>query len=114
MAEHTPGPWKLEGDGRIVYVDAVSDRGEVYDQYICEVDPDAQLLFSESEFRANARIIAAAPVLLEESMQNAQFFHALIDLGIELPGPWDGVLVKRANRTHAAINMAIAKTEGKQ
>jgi hypothetical protein len=55
---------------------------------------------------ANCQLIAAAPDLLEEGIQNERFLLQLIDLGVELPEPWDGILIERANRTRAAIAMA--------
>ena len=61
MSENTPGPWHVEDGNRIIYVDYVSEKGEEYTLYICEIDPDAQLLFNNSEALANARLIAAAP-----------------------------------------------------
>jgi hypothetical protein len=63
---HTPGPWVLDGDNIIertgflggVYI-AHKDSGRVAETFVnCRVT-------AASECRANARLIAAAPELLE-------------------------------------------------
>ena len=53
IEQHTPGPWII--DGNEAFVDIVSSTGDL----IAEVEPD-----NEHEF-GNARLIAAAPELLE-------------------------------------------------
>ena len=62
MSEHTPGPWVVDPANP----NLVARDGDVY-EYICEVAPSA---FSDSTHSydqecANARLIAAAPELLE-------------------------------------------------
>lgn len=59
-AKHTPGPWLLaDSDPRFVY--ALGDEG--YNRFWLKVSGTDPALFAELE--ANARLIAAAPELLE-------------------------------------------------
>lgn len=66
-AKHTPGPWRLGGDG--IYGQSRLVGGDEVRQCVCHIgaagiyrnDRNAELL----ECDANARLIAAAPELLE-------------------------------------------------
>ena len=59
MSAHTPGPWEIEEDDCILYI----GDGE---ELIASVDLDAWPDIS----RANARLIAAAPELLEATRES--------------------------------------------
>ncbi len=68
-AKHTPGPWgfgRTSDDQRIVLGDDGKGR------YVCNVQihqtPRAAGLFSEAEREANARLILAAPDLLDAAL----------------------------------------------
>ena len=95
--QHTPGPWRVrkDGAGRLA---GVSDETRKFDCFVWGgVAVDADLM------EANARLIAAAPELLE-ALKEA---HAeLIRLGAET----DAVYASPAMRL---IFTAIAKAEGK-
>lgn len=56
MSGHTPGPWRLCYDGQIDGPDG---------KRICAFDWDSYKEFNASNNAANARLIAAAPELLE-------------------------------------------------
>lgn len=65
-AKHTPGPWAFGGEGprphhriKDVYVSGQDDAG-ISLGFAVTSDPDKR-----AEYRANARLIAAAPELLE-------------------------------------------------
>ena len=60
MSEHTPGPWHLMGSSiRFRAVDAV---GNVHEGLVCCLESERRLAANRD---ANARLIAAAPELLE-------------------------------------------------
>ena len=58
-AEHTPGPWKIE-DGEVGYA-LVSPDGT----WLADIPSWTGSVETASEASANARLIAAAPLLLE-------------------------------------------------
>lgn len=64
MNKHTPGPWWLQADGVGWYVECTPERGHSVAYVRAEVeedDPDTP----DAEKEANARLIAAAPDLLD-------------------------------------------------
>jgi hypothetical protein len=84
--QHTPGPWKTNGD-----------------PYVSTADGKRSIAFCDTrqahEDRANARLIAAAPDLLE----------ALKDI----VGFWDSIVPTDAvNQMHINARAAIAKATG--
>lgn len=63
-AKHTPGPWTLTADGAGWYIECSPERGHSVAYIRAEIgeeDPDT----SDDEKEANARLIAAAPELLD-------------------------------------------------
>jgi hypothetical protein len=58
MSDHTPGPWKTEAGELDVYI--VASEGDK-ETTLAKVD----MWPSPSQFKANARIMAAAPQMLE-------------------------------------------------
>jgi hypothetical protein len=105
-AKHTPGPWTLTADGAGWYIECSPERGHSVAYIRAEIgeeDPDT----SDDEKEANARLIAAAPELLE----------ALIALLGVAPSkaPGAGLIVgaeeKHANALQAA-RAAIKKATG--
>jgi len=108
-SEHTPGPWKAEGDLDGVREDYREDRCIV----TADFDYDARtgsiigvLRGHGPELRANARLIAAAPDLLEALkglFQNCSMIHKL----------WGAHCNREeADAAIAAARAAIAKAEG--
>ena len=66
IARHTPGPWEHDGTG-LIYSMYVEEEGGTA-TFICDVTEDsthAALCGPTPEEEANARLIAAAPELLE-------------------------------------------------
>jgi hypothetical protein len=60
MSKHTPGPWKVESRG---YKYIVSKSGDGYiTRDVCRMDASTMAAFAQE---ANARLITAAPDLLE-------------------------------------------------
>lgn len=55
--KHTPGPWRFDECGEVV--------GGKYGSPVCELPPASMLAGSITEHSANARLITAAPDLLE-------------------------------------------------
>lgn len=73
LATHTPGPWKVGGDGMTIYTDAAFD----FKPMVASTSvPDLNL----ADCRANARLIAAAPALLAA-------LDGLCNTGTKLPPP---------------------------
>ncbi len=70
-AKHTPGPW-LQWAGSNIIIRLHSGEDRVEDLRICEVAPNT---FGDAG-RANARLIAAAPELLEACLVFARWAQA--------------------------------------
>ena len=120
MSNHTPGPWivkHFDKDGDIL-IDAPAKRGS---GLLCRVFPpntvldigtkDEKWLCTEQdvdECEANARLISAAPDLLEALKKTLDMCLAL---NAEQPAYYDNVAVKRAC-TIADARAAIAKATG--
>lgn len=69
MSKHTPGPWFVEQDQKTpIYVSPVARHEQVCICNVCPIDEDdsesGDFLVDE-QTRANARLIAAAPDLLD-------------------------------------------------
>ena len=113
MTKHTPGPWVLSGIDKIdidAYLPGKSKEDirakQFYYVPLAKVKYKAwhnkRWLISKAEYRANARLIAAAPELLE----------ALKKL---VPITWnDGPLVKAYEAIGKQAEQAITKAEGKE
>lgn len=105
-AKHTPGPWTLTADGAGWYIECSPERGHSVAYIRAEIgeeDPDT----SDDEKEANARLIAAAPELLD----------ALIALLGVAPSKAPGAgLIVEAEEKHAnalqAARAAIKKATG--
>ena len=72
-AQHTPGPWWLQADGAGWYVECTPERGysvAYIRSEVAEDDPDTP----DAEKEANARLIAAAPDLLEALKELSRSF----------------------------------------
>lgn len=67
MSKHTPGPWTITGPGK--YIPGFSDGGDyAIEDAAGQIIAEAIHQVDRSEFRpaeANARLIAAAPEMLE-------------------------------------------------
>ena len=59
MNKHTKGPWELDIDGMYFEIDAPNGTG------VCSCDWFGTPLSEQDELIANAKLIAAAPELLE-------------------------------------------------
>jgi len=61
MGKHTPGPWKIDGDRFVysLYPDNYANR------FQCSVSTQSANQASPDELKANARLISAAPTMLE-------------------------------------------------
>lgn len=92
MTKHTPGPWHLSGNS--AWADSCKDRGNVFS---CELHTGTHVPPDQNE--ANARLISAAPELLEA----LKAMRAAFD-------PYDPS-IKEAEACDAA-DAAIAKAEG--
>lgn len=81
-AKHTPGPWGVEYENRIEYGPIVAGLGFL----IAEVSYDPSETGTPQEWKANARLIAAAPDLLaavEHLIHYAEKLESAADLGKE-------------------------------
>jgi len=87
LDKHTPGPWRSTVNE---WGASVVDNGE---QFICYIGSES------SEDRANARLIAAAPELLEACERTAGILPELFS--------WDGDI-----EFQELLNAAISKARG--
>lgn len=110
MSAHTPGPWKTErvdsgpvGSRNLVYFRVKSTRGYVAGTSVyCSEKNGATVRIDNAECDANARLIAAAPDLLEA-------LETL--LAAPLGGLSSDEFVTRM-RARATATAAIAKARG--
>ena len=98
MSNHTPAPWLLfDTDKRFVY--ALNEYGtNVFQAHVC--GPNTKM----EELEANARLIAAAPELLEALVNAGNLLH-----GMELRGMithMDDIAIVEA------VRASIAKAKG--
>lgn len=68
MSEHTPGPWEVDFGGSIGHIKSVAKNDRGTTPTVCKYDAASNSCapsFSAEVMRANARLIASAPELLE-------------------------------------------------
>jgi hypothetical protein len=75
-AGHTPGPWIVNGN--TVEALALPDESQTYVAPICEIDVD----WNPKIATANARLIAAAPMLVQE-VESLQATNAALRAALE-------------------------------
>ena len=102
MSGHTPGRWRLDGEefnsfGNLIRIYVAHEDGG----RICECFANC-LVKTDEALRANARLIAAAPELLE----------ALRELQRLAGGPVGGVTQEMKRAAMDAARAAIAKAVG--
>jgi hypothetical protein len=112
VSGHTPGPWELvpESDDHEGSLFVVSEyevkNGCASAHWIAECD----LQEDEGQNRANARLIAAAPDLLEAATEMLTELRRLRDSS---PAEWDELVDVGLCNAWDGIKAAIAKAEGK-
>lgn len=62
--KHTPGPWVLDGHNLSSIIHCVKERGNPEAKHLCG-DYETIARCEDENWKANARLIAAAPDLLE-------------------------------------------------
>ena len=79
--QHTPAPWEIKDPNLGIKVIVAKDRNDCFNQVICRVGELSQ--------QANARLIAAAPELLEalKAMVDAYRHHDGLGADLEFE-PW--------------------------
>lgn len=108
MSKHTPGPWNV--------IEGVADGGGIaIGPDLEDVGPHALVTFNGGESEANARLIAAAPDLLEVLQDGYNRFEtmryvlqAIEAAGHDLPMEYGSEIARWVERAAAAI----ARTEG--
>lgn len=76
-AKHTPGPWKAEGTVELTFDEIIYEFAQIFSKdstEICVIDTETQT----SEWRANARLIAAAPDLLAAAVEALGALRSMI------------------------------------
>ena len=100
MSKHTPGPWKVEHRG-YKYIVSKSRDGYIT-RDVCRMDGSTMAAFAQE---ANARLIAAAPELLDV-LELALRAHGTMLLSDPPQDPWVSWAVEQKARA------AIAKATG--
>ena len=109
MSKHTPGPWStVRGAGDSETPAYVQDRNGMLLAY-CDVLSDPNL--PESVGEANARLIAAAPEMLEALEMVAAAFEGPLPPGNHPEGSWLDTM-PHMDEPAAAVLAAIAKAKG--
>lgn len=97
--KYTQGDWKyIDGrdtklskpDATMIYIEIGQTRIAELD--LCGTDPN----YTESELRANAKLMAAAPELLESLSEAIEYFGRIYKLGQErrMLDKWEKVAIK--------------------
>jgi hypothetical protein len=95
--KHTPGPWSVRADtGRIAMMSDLRVQAREHADGLNLLKPIARLYLQGSEVKANARLIAAAPDLLEACRAAYAWFT-------------DDVLTDDARKAVILLREAIAK-----
>lgn len=106
MSQHTPGEWAVATfvlTGRECGVYQVLEDGSDGD-YVCRFDGDDH---DDTELKANARLIAASPTLLEACQAAEKWFSIFVgDEG----GPYSNVFELR-DKLRAAVSLALGETK---
>lgn len=115
MSKHTSGPWVIYGEDEVsdgVPTVEIATGGDNY-QCIANVAAswvDDDLIINDETY-ANARLIAAAPEMLEALKRAEKFIQNGLELGyIRMPDP---EVPDPAHQTLPAIQAAIAKAEAR-
>ena len=122
--KHTPGPWSHDADHEQTWHPKIKTDPEVFAGTICEVLSNLNIAASDhrmfDEMKANARLIAAAPDLLEaleSSVESAGIIRSLIE-SIEAHGNYSAEstinFLNQALGCHYLSPAAIAKAKGEQ
>lgn len=102
MAKHTPGPWELDG------VEVYPVNGHRACDAICELSAGQ----SDDLFEANARLIAAAPELLEALERLLEAYSSQMRSDYDYPGdPWTAEGRHDDDALQAICTIAKAKGE---
>ena len=109
MRGHTPGPWEVlpESDSHEGPLNIVSEYEEKGGRASANWIAECDLQSDEAQNRANARLIAAAPDLLEAANLTALHFERMnLHPDVNFMGDDE-------HEAWGALNRAIAKAEGR-
>lgn len=79
QAQHTQGPWKAQG-ARVAKIHIHKSRGHEFTTEIIDCGPKFNGFTPRSEQEANARLIAAAPELLEALEESLSALEYVADI----------------------------------
>lgn len=65
MSKHTPGPWAVDADAYPIFIYSESETWPLIDELGNEEGCKGAFIANTGDNKANARLIAAAPELLE-------------------------------------------------
>lgn len=104
MSKHTPGPWEAVG-GLVRTAVRANDRGGMSGGLLV-----AETALTDEERFANARLISAAPDLLDEARKQVTWLR---HLRTEAVGSLRGSLIDGIDQSIKYLSAAIDKAEGK-
>lgn len=103
-AKHTPGPWAAAGASYIIRITAAGERAPV-------AEVAMPMGRSGPECSSNARLIAAAPDLLEALKACRQLIDEALPKFDWGRSSLDGDAIRLLNETPGIVRAAIAKAE---
>ena len=81
--QHTPGPWESAGGDDSSYEINIGESTA----FIARYDKNTgAMVFSRDEMEANARLIAAAPEMLDTLLREYELFKNIYDMGLLMLG----------------------------
>ena len=99
---HTPGPWTIPDWRQLGKIDVVADTVKVAAVYL---QPDKNIKRGWPTEEANARLIAAAPELLEACR--------MVERAMTFPPNADGSVVRLTHAEYQQVLVAITKATKK-
>jgi len=108
MTTHTPGPWVLDGHNMSSIIRCTVLRGHPDAKHTCG-DYETIADCKGDNWKANARLISAAPDMLDALEQCAEYFDKFADADHDQ----DGFVPNEAMQMLTLVMNAIAKAEGR-
>lgn len=109
MSKHTPGPWEVKSVDKQTWQIGTADFGSIVTLH----DPYRASIRMTAEMEADARLIAAAPDLLEALKKVKQMISEALPKFNWRDSFLDANAIRLLNEVPLAVYEAVAKAEGK-
>lgn len=120
MSKHTPGPWAVDADAYPIFIYSESETWPLIDELGNEEGCKGAFIANTGDNKANARLIAAAPTILQELIRAREYIAACIHSHAEtvtnpttglVEDPEDVLAIESDQDLLNGIDAAIARAE---